>query len=334
MDIFMALLFLYWGMMILGYIIGAKCRNIKEKLSRVGTLLFIAIFSLVFIMGVRMGSNEEVVSNLGSIGVDAFFMTVVILAGSVIAVIVTRKLLRIDRYGEILQAQPDLEALDKPHDPGDEKTDQEDNSKMITIAILGAVVSGLLCGHFFVEKIFPDYGYFETLTGNAMVVGICLLLFFVGVDFGLSGTIINSLRKAGFRVLVFPIVIVIGSLVAAFLCGLVMPISQKEALAIGAGFGWYTMAPIVITEQGYAIAGAISFMHNIMRELAGIVLIPFVAKKIGYIEATSLPGVAAMDMCIPLIERICGEKIVIYSFLVGMLQSALVPVFVPLIISL
>lgn len=330
----MALLFLYWGMMIIGYFIGTRFRNIKEKLSRVGTLLFVAIIFLVFTMGVRMGSSEEVVSNLGSIGLDAFFMTVAIMAGSVIAVIITRKLLRIDRYGEILQTQTDLEILDKSHDPGDENVDLKDSSsRTMTIAILSAVVLGLLCGHFFVEKIFSDYGYFETFSGNTLVVGLCFLLFFVGVDFGLSGTIVNSLKTAGFRVLIFPIVIVIGSLVAAFLCGLVLPLSIKETLAIGAGFGWYTMAPIVITEQGYAMAGAISFMHNVMRELGGIVLIPIVAKKIGYIEAISLPGVASMDMCIPLVERVCGEKIVIYSFLAGMLQSALVPVLVPLIIG-
>lgn len=331
----MALLFLYWGMMIVGYFIGSKCRSIKEKLSRVGTLLFVAIIFLVFTMGVRMGSNEEVVSNLGSIGVDAFFMTVVIMAGSVIAVIVTRKLLKIDRCGETLQTQTNPEVLSEPLDLGDTKSDSKDNSgRTMTIAILASVVLGLICGHFFVAKVFSDYGDFETLSGNALILGLCFLLFLVGVDFGLSGTIVNSLKTAGFRVLIFPIVIVAGTLIGAFLCGLVLPISLKEALAIGAGFGWYTMAPIIITEQGYAMAGAISFMHNVMRELGGFVLIPIVAQKIGYIEATSLPGVASMDMSIPLIERACGEKIVIYSFMTGLLQSALVPVLVPLIIGL
>ncbi len=330
----MALLFLYWGMMIAGYFIGSKCRNIKEKLSRVGTLLFVAIIFLVFTMGVRMGSNEEVVANLGSIGVDAFFMTVVIMAGSVLAVWITRKILKIDKFGETQQIQESAECLDELI--GDrENTGSKDNSgRTMTISILVSVVLGLICGHLFVKNLFPDYSSFETLSGNTLVIGICFLLFLVGVDFGLSGTIVNSLKTAGFRVLIFPIVIVVGTLIGAFLCSLVLSLSAKEALAIGAGFGWYTMAPIVITEQGYTMAGAISFMHNIMRELGGFVLIPIVAQKIGYIEATSLPGVASMDMSIPLIERACGEKIVIYSFMTGLLQSALVPVLVPLIISL
>jgi uncharacterized membrane protein YbjE (DUF340 family) len=45
-----------------------------------------AIIALVFVMGARMGSNQEVVTNLGTIGLEALFMTVAIMAGSVLAV--------------------------------------------------------------------------------------------------------------------------------------------------------------------------------------------------------------------------------------------------------
>jgi uncharacterized membrane protein YbjE (DUF340 family) len=335
----MGLLFLYWGMILIGYFVGTKCRSKKEKLSWVGTLLFMAIIALVFVMGTRMGSNQEVVTNLGTIGLDALFMTVVIMAGSVFAVMGTRKLLRIDKYGqplaEIGQDRKDYDNIKSLEISEEETPDAKGSSgKKMTIAILAFVVLGILFGYFLIPLLFSDYRSFETFSGNALVFGLCFLLFFVGVDLGLTGTIVHSLKNAGFRVLIFPVAVVLGTLVAAFLCGLVLPISQKEALAIGAGFGWYTLAPIVITEQGYVMAGAISFMHNIMRELGGIVLIPVVAQKIGYIESASLPGVAAMDVCIPLIERACSEKIVIYSFLIGLLQSAVVPVFVPLIISL
>lgn len=342
----MKLLLLYWSMMILGYFIGSKSRDVKEKFSRVGIVTFAAIIFLVYVMGVRMGSNAEVVANLGPIGLDAFFMTVVIMAGSVLAVLITRKLLGIDRYGESQLPRGNAEICGEPeasngngykiksHSVGNDQTAPKDNSgRIMTIAILIAVVIGIISGYLFVESLFADYGDFENLSGNAMVIGLCFLLLFVGIDFGLSGTITQNLKKAGFSVLVFPVAIVLGTFIAAFLCGLVLPISQKEALAIGAGFGWYTLAPIVITEQGYAIAGAIAFMHNVMRELGGIVLIPIVAQKIGYLEAIALPGVAAMDICVPIVERACGEKIVIYSFLVGLLQSALVPVLVPLIIG-
>lgn len=342
----MKLLLLYWSMMVLGYFIGSKSRAVKEKFSRIGTITFAAIIFLVYVMGARMGSNEQVVANLGSIGLDALFMTVVIMTGSILAVVITRKLLGIDKYGETQLTRSDAVTIDElivSNGTGgsmqsqsacnDKAVPKDSSGRTMTIAILISVVIGIISGHLFVSRLFPNYGDFENLSGNGMVIGLCFMLFFIGLDFGLSGTIVDNLKKAGLSIFIFPVVIVLGTLIAAFLCGLVMPISQKEALAIGAGFGWYTLAPIVITEQGYAIAGAISFMHNVMRELGGIVLIPIVAQKIGYLESISLPGVAAMDICVPLVERACGEKIVIYSFLVGLLQSGLVPVLVPLIIS-
>ncbi len=327
---------MYWGVILLGYFIGWKSRSNRDKLSWVGTLLFIAIIVLVFLMGSRMGSNREVVSHLGSIGLDAFFITVMTMAGSLLAVMGTRKLLGMNRYGEMKSElrQTPGDAVRSADDNIKESLPKDNSGKTMTIAILSFVTLGTFCGYLFVPKLFSDYETFETLTGNAMVLGLCFLLLFVGIDMGLSGTIVSSLKKSGFRVLIFPVAVVLGTLAAAFLCGLVLSVTQKEALAIGAGFGWYTLAPIVITEQGYVIAGAISFLHNVMRELFGIVLIPLVAQKIGYLEAAALPGVAAMDVCIPLIERACGEKIVIYSFLIGLLQSAVVPVLVPLIIGL
>lgn len=71
-----------------------------------------------------------------------------------------------------------------------------------------------------------------------------------------------------------------------------------------------------------------------MREMFGIILIPIVAKYIGFIEATSLPGAAAMDVCLPIVERATAPNITIYSFVSGVSLSIAVPILVPLIIGL
>ena len=260
-------------------------------------------------------------------------MTVAIMAGSVLAVTLTRRLLRMDKYGQLLsEADRDQPAADNIRNieiAGEETTNPKDgNGKKMTILILAFVVLGIIFGCLFIPLLFPDYSAFETLSGNVLVVGLCFLLFFVGVDLGLSGTIVHS-QKPAFRFLLSHSRC---SGNPGCISGMVLPFSERSP-AIGAGFDGI-LCPIIITEQGYVIAGAISFMHNIMRELGGIILIPIVAQKIGYIEAASLPGVASMDVCIPLIERACSEKIVIYSFLIGLLQSAVVPAFVPLVISL
>ena len=112
-----------------------------------------------------------------------------------------------------------------------------------------------------------------------------------------------------------------------------MPLSVRECIAIGFGFGWYTFAPVAISSAGYVMAGAVSFMHNVFRETFGIILLPILAKKIGYIEACSLPGVAAGDMGLSLVEKALRPDIVVYSFAIGMSESILIPLLVTMAIG-
>ena len=78
------------------------------------------------------------------------------------------------------------------------------------------------------------------------------------------------------------------------------------------------------------VASGVSFMHNVIREVSGIVLIPRLAKKIGYLEMTGIPGVAAMDVCMPIVERSCRHDTVVYSFAVGLLMCIVTSLLVPL----
>ena len=135
------------------------------------------------------------------------------------------------------------------------------------------------------------------------------------------------MMQAGWRVFVFPFVIIIGTLAGAVVSCLFLPMGIKEALCVGSGMGWYSLAPVMLTDYSVKVS-AISFMHNVMRELFGILLIPLAAKKIGYIEAFSLPGSPCMDVCLPIIEKATKADIAVYSFISGVILSVAVPVLV------
>ena len=160
-------------------------------------------------------------------------------------------------------------------------------------------------------------------------------MFFVGLELGGSKTVIESIRKAGYRVILFPIATMIGTMIAGVAACLVMGFSLREGSAICIGFGWYTYAPIVIASAGqqYMIASAVSFMHNVIREVTGIIFIPLVAKKIGYMESTGVPGIAAMDVCLPIVERSCGPNMVVYAFATGLIMCIVTSLGVPLIMG-
>lgn len=192
----------------------------------------------------------------------------------------------------------------------------------MTKAIVISVVCGMVAGYFVLPQAFLD------ISESILVVGLSIVLFFVGFDIGREGTIGKNFRKAGWRVVVFPFAIIagtcIGSLAAAFL---IPGVNIRDALCVGSGFGWYTLAPAMLAEYSTKVS-AMSFLHNVMRELSGILLIPIIAKKVGYIETISLPGAASMDVCLPIVEKATRGEIAVYSFISGVVLSIAVPVMV------
>ena len=126
---------------------------------------------------------------------------------------------------------------------------------------------------------------------------------------------------------------VAGSLLAGVVYSFLSPMTLREGLAISAGFGWYTLAPSVISGAGHAVAGAVSFLHNVLRETLGIILLPLAASKIGCIEAVTLPGTCAKDGCLPIVERSCSAETLPYSFTTGMAACLFSALLVPLIMG-
>ena len=95
----MTLLLLYWGIMILCYLAACRLRAYGDRFGFISGALNGVIYILVFIMGLRMGANEEVTSSLGTIGLQSLFITVFTVAGSMMAVTVLRKILGLNKLG-------------------------------------------------------------------------------------------------------------------------------------------------------------------------------------------------------------------------------------------
>lgn len=324
----MALLAFYWGVMIICYIIASKLRNKADKFGFLEQMLNIVIYVLVFIMGLRMGSNEEVISNLGTIGVQSVVVTALTVGGSMFAVFLTRKMMGLNRQG----VPKNSEEVAKSSN--DDNGEQNGAGMKTTLIILGFVAAGMLSGYLIVPMLFDDLNAFQTMSGDWMVVGITILLACVGFNLGLDGKVFTSLKQVGLKALLIPVAAVAGSLIMGAVYGVISPLTVGEGIAISAGFGWYTMAPGLMVEAGFVVSGAISFMHNVIRETLGIIIIPLVAKKIGYLEAVSIPGVAAMDVCMPIVERSCRPETVIYSFCTGAFMCLFVPTVVPLALGI
>ncbi len=326
------LLAMYWSIMLACYFIASRLRHRAESFGFLNRILTFFIILLVFIMGLQMGADEEVTSSLGTIGLQAVIMTAMAVGGSMFFVFLGRKIFGLNRQGV-----PAADAESKVSAIPDVDTEQQNSNGdlIMTLLILAFVAIGMGCGYFAVPKLFAgNMDLFETICSKSLVIGLSTLLGIIGFNMGLSGDMAKHLRGVGLSVIVIPVLAVAGSLVGGAVYGLLSDLSVREGIAISAGFGWYTLAPGLITEGGYNVAGAISFLHNVMRETLGIIGIPLFARYIGYLEATAVPGVAAMDVCLPITERSTRPEVVVYSFVTGLLMCISVPLIVPMMVGM
>ena len=319
-------LIVYIILAIIGYFLSSKVIKHPEKLTFIGPVQTCAIGALVVSMGARMGANEEVIKNLNKIGMYAFIMTIVIIAFSITAVSVVRRLMKLDRYGH-----PTTDGGLKSDDVIAEENAASGGGSM-TLFIVITVTIGMIAGYFTVQHGLMEFSAFDSVAGNIIRLGLCVLLFLVGLDLGRENTFIDDVKQAGLKILLIPAATCIGTLLGGALCSLFVPVKLTEALAVASGLGWYSLAPVMIMDKGLITVSAISFMHNVFRELIALLFMPVVAKKIGYIEVCAMPGSGAGDVCLPFIVKSTRSGIILYAFVTGITLSMCVPILVPLFI--
>ncbi len=336
----MFILIFYWAILFAAYSAASKLRHRREKFTFLPYATMGTVYAIVLIMGMQMGANDQVTGQLQSIGLRALVITIACVGGSMLAVFGTRRIMGMDRYGNLRgRAEEPLREA-----PGNKNQEDKDRSKSqmhgelkSTLSILGFVLVGSLFGIFLLRKQSADFlSDFSEISGTATEILLYIMIALVGFDLGLSGKIAGYLKAVGIRALAFPFAAIAGSLVMGAPAACLLGFSAKEGLAISAGFGWYTYAPAVITNAGpeYAAAGAVAFLCNMIRETASIVLIPTAARRVGYLEAASMPGISSMDICLPIIEHSCRQDTVVYAFLIGFMMSIAASVGVPLVMQL
>lgn len=322
----MSLLALYWSIMVACYWLASRLRRYADRLGFINVMLNLCVYALVFVMGLRMGANREVIRSLGTIGLQALLITALTMTFSVLAAYAVRRALHLGRHA-VPQDAEDKEAAQKAAS----RTDA--SGVKSSFIIFAMVVIGMLVGYFFIPHfINPDE--FQVVSDNWLVIGLCLMLGFAGFSMGIEGKVKSMLCGAGLGIILVPLAMAAGTLLAGVVYSFLTPMTLQEGVAISAGFGWYTLAPSIISSAGHAVAGAVAFLHNVLREILGIILLPLVASKIGYIEAVTLPGTAAMDVCLPLVEQSCNAETLPYSFTTGMLACAISALFVPVIMGI
>ena len=332
----MSYLVLYLAITVVGYIIGSQFKKRNINAPWIGKAQMVVILILVFLMGSRIGANEQILESLDTIGLIAFAYTMIIFAFTCAGFFITRKALGFDRYGvrhaeknavEESKLQRDGDAISM--DPGlsEAETTAPSRINWLTILIVIFVAIGILAGYLVLPEAFMAH------TGNLMTLTLCMLLITIGMDIGTEGTIGENFKSAGWRIFVFPFASILFMIIGSLFSAIILPMGVQDSICVGSGFAWYSLAPVMLAEYSTRIS-AISFMHNVFREIIGMLLVPLVARRVGYIESFCLPGSPCMDVCLPVIEKSTSSDVAVYSFICGAILSASVPVLISIFMSI
>jgi uncharacterized membrane protein YbjE (DUF340 family) len=199
----------------------------------------------------------------------------------------------------------------------------------VTWLVLASVAGGLLLGRLTGAVTLGDPRVEQITT-----VSLCVLLVCVGYEVGSPGEHWQELRRLGFRSLWVPAAIAVGSIAGPVLIAPLLKLPALQAATIGAGFGWYSLAGVLLAKVHSPALGALGFLTNVIRELLAFVLIPVLAVRLDPLAAIAPAGATAMDTTLPMIQRAAGSTTAIIAFVSGAVLSSAVPVLVPLLAKL
>ena len=161
------------------------------------------------------------------------------------------------------------------------------------------------------------------------------LMFFVGISIGSDTNTLKSFRSVNPRLMMLPVMTIFGTLAGTAAASALLPHRHLfDCLAIGSGFGYYSLSSIFITEYKGAELGTIALLANIMREIITLLCAPLLVKFFGKLAPISMGGATTMDTTLPIITRTAGQDFIIVSIFHGFCVDFSVPFLVTFFCSL
>jgi len=196
-----------------------------------------------------------------------------------------------------------------------------------SLIIVGFFILGLLGG---LSSSLPDFMLNKDLSTYALYV----LMFLVGMTIGADKAALNIIREVKFEILIVPVFVIVGTFVGVSLVSLFLrDLSLKDSLAVGAGFGYYSLSSIIITEIRGESLGALALVANIMREVFTLLFAPLLVAVFGKLAPIASGGATSMDSTLPVVRKFSGKEYVLISIYNGTVLTILVPLLVMFILE-
>ncbi len=205
-----------------------------------------------------------------------------------------------------------------------------------SLFIISAFIAGCFVGGY---HLLPDMFLGE----NATLWVLYALMLQVGIGIGSDARLKEILRSLSPKMLLIPCATICGTLLAVLIISFGFTRwTTADILAVGSGFGYYSLSSILITSlkeatlgvQVAAELGTIALLANIFRELMTLLFAPLMVKWFSPLAPICAGGATSMDVTLPVITRFSGRDWVFVAILHGIVVDFSVPLLVPLFCSL
>lgn len=300
--------------MLSGILIGYLLR--KKSLRFIQPAITLFIWLLLLLLGIEVGSNERIVCNLHTLGVEAIILTL----GGVLSSVTAAKLL----WKFIRTKQKEQNEDTHNSSPESEKKYPLQGS----LIIIGFFATGVIIG---ILRLLP----FDVGESGLSFYALYCLMVSVGISIGSDPLMLKRFRSLNPLLVFLPLLTIIGTLLGTLLVAVCMdnrPLT--DYLAVGSGFGYYSLSSILISELRGAELGTVALLANISRELITMLGAPLLHKWFGPLAPISSGGATSMDSTLPIITRTCGSRFTVVTIFHGVLVDFSVPFLVTFFCSI
>ncbi|HJF89957.1 MAG TPA: lysine exporter LysO family protein [Alistipes onderdonkii] len=304
------------------------------RLVFVSRMITVIIWLLLFLLGLEVGSDPAVVGGMATLGRTAFVIFACSVAGSIcMSWLLWRCVRRRDAVPDGGGAEsPGLPATaaDFPRGAAGGQAAAGGDTRPLSVwdalrgslVIVAFFVAGCLAGLF---SALP----FDVAGSRLSTYVLYALMFCVGITLGSDTALAGRVRRLDPRLALLPVMTAVGTLAGAALSTLLLPpLTAGDTMAVGAGFGYYSLSSIFIADFRGAELGTVALLCNVMRELFTLLAAPLVARWFGPLAAVSIGGATTFDTTLPIITQSAGKPYAVVSIFHGCVLDFSVPFLV------
>ncbi len=292
--------------------------------SRRGLFSFLApstawvIRLLLFLLGVGIGGDKALLAQVPVLGLKGLVLAVSAVSGSVLAA-----RLVLGKTGAEMSAGQPVERVESSSGINGIGNWKAMGGSFIAAAsfLLGLLSGALITG-------------FSQLPWDPVAVVIYLLMFMVGMGTGGDPTVPAVIRKHGIRLALLPLTVVAGTLAGTLTTALLwQALPVRESLAVGVGFGYYSLSSLLLQELSGGEWAAIALLSNIFREIITLLAAPLLVKMAGPAAPPAAGGATSMDTTLAATLQYSGRAWTVPAIFSGVVLTVLTPFAVTFIMS-